>query len=77
MGGANKSICSLTCLKMVQLPGLTCPREACVLPFELDLGVGNEKNEYMNFINAYNHVHLLHEQTKPFVQVLHCMILSL
>jgi hypothetical protein len=77
MGKANKSICSLTRLKMVQLLGLMCQREACVLPFELDLGVGNENNEYMNFINAYNHVHLLHEQIKPFVQVLHYMFLSL
>jgi hypothetical protein len=77
MGRANKSIYSLTHLKIVQLSGFMCQREACVLPFELDIGVGNEKNEYMNFLNAYNHVHLLHEQTKPFVQVLHCMFLSL
>jgi hypothetical protein len=62
---------------MVQLLGLMCQREGFVLPFELDLGVGNEKNEYLDFIKAYNHVHLLHEQTKPFVQVLHCMFLSL
>jgi hypothetical protein len=77
MGIANKNICSLTRLKMVQLPRLLCQKEAYVLPFELDLGVGNEKNKYMSFINAYNHVHLLCEQTKPFVQVLHCMFLSL
>jgi len=55
MGKANKSIYSLTRLKMVQLLGLVCQREACLFPFELDLGVGNEKTEYMNLINTYNH----------------------